>query len=289
MKLSRRFLVFFVAIGFVVQWTGVSIAATYTGPAIGPSTPTLARYNAPTANLTVIANAIQFRSKSLTTLGVIPAGLKLTNPVRVSIGYFSPAGSYRVTQDYVTASGNRFLYYDKEGDGKPRSMRLDVSLLESNPNGAPFTFSFSINSNLDPLYDVQISPLRFTLLKDCASFGDSDIGFYWYTPDRTSNTRNFSTSANKLLVINEFAWVGREISASMDRRQPLAWFSHRAPSVFTFQRLGQDVPEAKLIPGKTKKLQYLENETRSGTTLLPCFANIEHTINYALRSYPYLF
>lgn len=291
MKPFAMIFVFILIGGQGIGFLGKTRAATVTNQAGKlKDAPTAIRYVAPTANLTLIANAIQYRSKSLTTLGVIPAGLKVSGVVQVSIGYYSAAGNGRVTQNYVTATGNRFLYYDKEGDGKPRAMRVDVSLLEVNPNGAPFTFSFSSNVNLDPLYDVQISPLRFTLLKDCASFGDSDIGFYWYTPDITQsgNTRNFSTSANKLVVINEFAWVGREISAAIDRRQPVAWFSHRAPSFFTFQRLGHNVSEAKLVPGKTKKLQYLLDETRE-TTLPGCFANAEYTMNYTLRSYPYLF
>lgn len=290
MKTSRSCVLLLLVACWVAGLPGSVLAATYSGPGLGRSAPTLTRYNAPTANLTLVANAVQLRAKSLTTLAVIPAGLKLSNPVQVSIGYYSPAGSSRITQNYVASSGNRFLYNDKESDGRPRAMRLDVSLLESNPNGVPFTFSFAINVNLDPLYDVQVSPLRFTLLKECASFGDSDIKFMWHTPDtppqiQTGRSRDFSTSANKLVVINEFAWVGREISASMDRREPVAWFHHRAFSM-DFQRLGQNVSEVKLVPGQTKKVQRLLNEVRTGGTTLPgCFANVEYTMGYTLRWY----
>lgn len=295
MKASKSCLLLLLAACWVAGLTGSVLAASYSGPALGPSAPTLTRYNAPTANLSLVANAFQFKAKSLTTLAVIPAGLKLTNPVQVSIGYYSPAGNSRITQSYVAATGNRFLYNDKEGDGKPRAMRLDVSLLETNPNGAPVTFSFSSNLNLDPLYDVLISPLRFTLLKECASFGDSNIRFLWHTPDTIRPTqfgdvhsRTFSTSVNKLVVINEFAWVGREISAAIDRRQPLEWFHHEAFSS-EFQRLGKDVSEAKLVPGKTKRVQRLLDEVRTGGTTLPgCFANVEYTMTYTLRWYPHL-
>ena len=144
--------------------------------------------SAPPSNLTLVANAIELRDKSLTTLVTVAPGLALTQPVEISIGYFSPMKSARITQSYVAANGNRFLYNDLEGDGQPRLMRLDISLREPKPAVGFYTFAFSLQANLDPLYDVAISPLLFTLLTDCDWFGDSEIKFHWYSPDDHEHT-----------------------------------------------------------------------------------------------------
>ena len=65
--------------------------------------------------------------KSVSTLVTIALTSPVTQPVEISIGYYSAAGNDRITQSYVRASGNRFLYNDKEGDGKPRTMTISIS------------------------------------------------------------------------------------------------------------------------------------------------------------------
>jgi len=45
--------------------------------------------------------------------------------------------------------------------------------------------------DLDPLYDVRISPLRFTLYETCNIVGDTEINFYWYSPDRQKHMSEF--------------------------------------------------------------------------------------------------
>lgn len=79
-----------------------------------------AAYQGPTDNLTKVANAVEVRFKSLTTIVQFKPGLAVTQPVDISVGYYSPAGSYRVTQTYSPGSGNRFLYGDNEGEGQTR-------------------------------------------------------------------------------------------------------------------------------------------------------------------------
>ena len=250
------------------------------------------QYVAPTDNLTQIANSLRLQTKSLTTLITLPAGLSVNQSVEVSIGYFSStAASQRITQSYVRSTGNRFLYNDPEKDGKPRHMRIDVSLREPKPDGDFYTFAFTIQTDLDPLYDVQISPLKFTLLKDCASFGDSDIAFFWYAPDRSLSERvsprAFSTSAGKQVLINEFAWVGREVSASMENRQPYLFFYNiqQFPiPTFTPTRGASNV---NLVPGKTKTFKYVldEGTPNAQPVFLGCYADIEYTMTYTLRWY----
>jgi len=244
---------------------------------------------APTANLALIAYALSFRSKSLTTLITLPAGLPVDQPVEMSIGYFSSGGGpdpsvgNRLTQSYVRSTGNRFQYLEPERDGKPRHMRIDVSLREAKPNGESVLFSFRIETDLDPLYDVQISPLSFTLLNDCATFGDSDMTVMWKRPDQRSNNswnyRNFTTSAGKQVRINEFTWLGREVSASMHYLLPFPGFYHRGPLPTP------SVPERSenLVPGRNRRIKYVVSE--SGSILPGCSADLEYTITYTLRWY----
>jgi hypothetical protein len=53
----------------------------------------------------------------------------------MSIGYYSPAGNERITQLYNARDGNRFLYHDKEGDGKPRRLTVAITFTERLPGG----------------------------------------------------------------------------------------------------------------------------------------------------------
>ncbi len=100
------------------------------GGVADPGSPILV---APTRNLTKVANAFTMRHKSLTTSLSVAPGLTLKRLVEISIGYYSPAGTKRITQSYVAGSGNRFLYNDPEGDGKLRRLRMDVTLSEPKP------------------------------------------------------------------------------------------------------------------------------------------------------------
>jgi len=289
---------------------GVSNAATVTppvkpAPQTGPtiSTPpaatvirpkgnvtiggTVDRYNAPTANLTQIANSLRLRTRSLTTLITLPANLPVTQSVEVSISYNSTAARQRITQLYLRSTGNRFLYNDPEKDGKPRHMRIDVSLREPKPDGDFYTFAFTLQTDLDPLYDVQISPLRFTLLTDCSTFGNSTIDAYWWVPKGFRNGFHFVIPVGGARLLKEFAWFGPEVSARMLYRLPVFWFFSASiwdGSIFDpVAAPNPNLSGVNLIPGKTKTFKYLLHEGTDGVG--PCDADIEYTISYTLRSY----
>src|SRR5207249_4100391 len=71
---------------------------------------------------------------------------------------------------YAASTGNRFLRVDPEGNGQPRRVHLDITLSEPNPAGGVYNYNVPTDMNLDPLYDVAIGPLYFSLLNDCATF-----------------------------------------------------------------------------------------------------------------------
>jgi hypothetical protein len=136
------------------------------------------RLAGPTENITKVANALTVRAKSLTTLVKVLPGLVLTKPVTITVNYSSPAGQNRIAQTYDTKFGNRILYNDPVGNRYPRQMTMSITLTEDNPGGQPFTYSFAPRKlTLDPLFDVTISPLRFTMTSKCDRVGNSEIKF----------------------------------------------------------------------------------------------------------------
>lgn len=191
---------------------------------LGTAIPFGQQYQAPTANLTMVANALRLKRKSLTTLITVDPNVPVTQPVEISVGYSSPAGTNRITQSYVRSSGNRFLYNDKAGDGKPRTMTISISLREPKPGGGYETFAVDWSAFLDPLYDVTIGPFTFDLISECDMVGKSEIVFVWYSPDWQYRKHRFSKRAGSRTTIPQFAWSRSEISWSSPLRVPQAEF-----------------------------------------------------------------
>jgi hypothetical protein len=249
----------------------------------------------PTPNLTAVANGFELRHKSLTTLILVAPNLPVTQPVEISIGYYSPAGTQRITQSYVRGTGNRFLYNDPAGDGKPRQMRVDISLMERNPAGQPYTFAFSKQVNLDPLYDVAIGPLHFSLISNCDAVGNNEILFAWTSPDDKNHKFEFicGRAGSKCFVpIAPFAWASAEVSWShklirpsfrfWDKDHPVVetlWECHRPGCGFE----APITPPINLLPGKTQTVKG-NLKARNDS----CEAYYEYQITYTLRWYPYL-
>jgi len=239
------------------------------------------KYLAPTQNLTKLANAIQWTAQSLSILVVVPPGLRLSQPVQISIGYYSQA-SDRQTQFY-RESGNQFLYNDPEGAGQPRGVLLHITLTEAKPGGGFYTYNLPVNVKLDPLYDVTISPLVFTLMTDCALIGNSDIEFYWLAPDGVFKRATFATSAGTGLLngspggphsVREFAWARAEVSASAKFGQPFIYEFYSGG----FRHGTGPVERVNLVPGVTRRVVQNVREQHQ-----QCDASVAYNITYALR------
>ena len=254
--------------------TAPQTAPNVTSPAAGRVGNTIRKLLVgPTPDLTAVANAITMKQKSLTILVTVNPGLKLTSPVTISIGYDGP----RQTQSYVASTGNRFLYWDPEADGKPRQRVVSINLSQPNPGGGRYNFDIQWPVILDPLYDVTISPLQFKLLTDCALIGASTIDLSWLEPDSNLGNVKFNTQLgedpNK---IQEFTWTQKEISASAGFHPPTIWF-YSVVSGF----VPREAPStANLIPGKSSNVSTGIQE-KTGE----CNANVQYFISYALRQY----
>lgn len=248
------------------------------------------QYQAPTPNLTMVANALRLKRKSLTTLVTVDSGLSVTNQVEISIGYSSPAGTQRITQSYVRSSGNRFLYNDKQGDGKPRTMTISISLREPKSGGGYETFAVNWQAFLDPLYDVSIGPFAFDLISKCDAVGKSEIVFGWYSPDWQYHKHRFSMQAGSRTTISQFAWSRSEVNWSHPLFLAQAEFfdEDNAATEMLWSCLPAGCGFSVHIPPKTPLL--------TGTTTLmkgnlkarndSCQAYYEYKMTKTLRWYP---
>jgi len=239
-----------------------------------------------TDNITRVGRAIQVRAKSLTMLVTVAAGVSVTQPVTISIalgGY----GPTRQTQSYVPSTGNRFLYNDPEGDGKPRRAFADITLTEPKPGGGVYTSTMPGNVMLDPLYDITISPLSVKLIDDCDAYGDSDMYVDWYAPDDQYHHFYFKTRArNSATTINAFAWARAEVSALANLHIPTYFVTELDPGESIDPNYkGPGHPNVNLVPGNTNTFVAKVNVL---TRHKQCRANIQYTITYKLRWYPYL-
>lgn len=186
-----------------------------------------AAYQAPTPNLTTVANAITIKAKSVTTMVYVPPGLPITQPVEISVGFYSSVGANRVTQTYSPSFGNRLVANDAEGDGKARPVRVDVSLSEKPSGGARQNFSFGQTLTIEPLYNLAFGPLAFTLISPCDEVGKNEIYLTWSSPINSGGSLDFSLRTFDTKVINQFVGWGAEFKRSKPLRLPALAFEEQ--------------------------------------------------------------
>jgi hypothetical protein len=242
------------------------------------------RYVGPTENITKVANALTVRAKSLTTQVKVLPGLVLTKPVTITVNYSSPAGQNRIAQTYETRSGNRILYNDPLGNRYPRQLTMSIVLTEDNPGGQPFTYNFPPGKlTLDPLFDVSITPLRFTMTSKCDRFGSSEIRFMWYSPEAKYREKGFSTKKGRLVTIGEFAWSKQEVSASAKLLWPTWAFIEKDPQITSPQQWSIPKQDLKLLP--TTASGFVGRSLREASGKSGCSADIAFDVTVQIRQY----
>lgn len=241
---------------------------------------------APTPNLAAVARSLDLRTKSLTSQVFFRPGINPTKPVNITVEFSSPASQYRApTQTYDTRQGNRFLYNDPISGppgssnslwGRPRTMAIKVTLTDGNSS-----YVMPLGTTLDPLFDVSITALRFTLNNNCDRFGDSEIRFSYRKPDGQVGKRNFSTSKGKTTTINEFAWSVQEVSGSANLFWPEWKFYEADPYEGGAFVDGFGPATLRLLPAAGG---YVGRTIRSwhGQS---CWADTKFDINSTLRTY----
>jgi hypothetical protein len=169
-------------------------------------------------------------------------------------------------------------------------MRMDISLREPKPGGEFYTFAISSEIDLDPLYDVAISPLQFTLLDDCDPAGKSEVVFFWRSPDNVFEEAyrvRFSTRASVTTTVAQFAWDATEVSAAADLGRPVMWFFEEDPFGAPAEHHSDHDPSNRnLVPGQTETVTPGILHDHSGLFFPDCYASAQYTITYTLRRYP---
>ncbi len=217
------------------------------------------RYQTPTANLTAVANALKLQHNSLVKALILPPNIRLTAPVNITVEYLSPSSPREmITHTYAAETGMRLVHHDGIGDGKPRRVFMGITLAERpiTGNGAHFVMNWQVE--LDPLFNVEISSMRFKLLEDCDWVGRSEVGVSWDFPGKTEGSKSFSARAGNLITIPDFAWSGTGISARDMLLRPVVRFGEHDPTCLTplcfvgdtgaGQTVSSPIP---LIPGQT--------------------------------------
>lgn len=252
-------------------------------------------YAGPTPSITAVANAIAFRAKSLTTQITIRAGLNLANPVMISIQYSSPAAQYRTNPVAYDCNGHRLMYNDPISGpnntpghavwGKPRQMTVNVTLSEARPGGTPYVFTVPFKVNLDPLFDVSLTPLRFKLNTSCESFyrGDADIHFWWYAPDAAKpRERAFQASKGSTVTINEFAWARQEASGSANLMFPSFSFYEKDWNLTSPLQYDIPKPSVKLLPSTGG---FVGRTIKDSSGQKNCAADVAFDVRSQVRQY----
>ena len=282
------------------------LSSSRTAGGLVPSGTTAPQYVGPTEAITAVANAITVDHKSLDILvtaaplvtrareavatePVKPGPGPSLYPVTISIAFISPLGGERQTQPYDAVAGNRFLHIDLEGDGQPRSVHLDITLTEPNPTGGQYSYNIPLEVPLDPLYDVSIYPLLFTLLNSGTLVGSTTIDLRWVGPSGGGSAQ-FDANQGEQTSVPEFKWSGSELSASANLLTPAMAYYIPASIGINFDPGWVPEDQVNLVPGKTRvingNLDALLDESL-GETLFggPSSAYFQYAITYTLRGY----
>lgn len=265
-------------------------ASRLVAPPTGPRPTTMAlppNYVGPTADITAVANAISCTHKSLTITCTVKPGLALTKPVIVGFGFMNSAGVSRIiSQYYASSTGNQFVFNDIEWNGQQRRVGLNFSVIQDKlrPGDRGYSLTVPLYLDLDPLYDITISPMQFTLLSGCALIGDDNIKFEWYSPDGPPmQSYSFRTRSGRITAINQFGWARAEVSRSANLHYPVFQFEDTDlltnPSSGAWLGIGpSDFPLLPPSPAGTRV------ETL-GAFGADCSASVQWTLAYTLRRY----
>jgi hypothetical protein len=255
------------------------------GPGIPPApgasqnAPPDANPGASTPNLKKVANALHLDHKSVTVAVTLPPGLGVTNRVDVSVDFDERGASKRITQPYDNMRGNRILADLADNGGARRLAQVVISLSEA---GVPYAVRSTVD--VEPLYDIAVSPLSVYLVNDCDEFGESEPHFYFRLPNGQRRDAEIYMSGGETYPIGRFAQLYREAGQSRNLGFPTFTFNEDDPfdGVHQFYSTNPDPNQKPLLPGKSQTV----NLDMTSATDNFCTAKLSYTLTYTLRRYP---
>jgi hypothetical protein len=150
---------------------------------------------------------------------------------------------------------------------------VDVSILfsPSGPRGTQ-TYNVRFTEQIEPLYDIDVSPLRFDLTNDCDAVGKSELRLAWAYAHGRDVT--FRTSMR-----NHDTAQYREVGQSRGLKVPNSLFDDEDPGGF----YARAAPGTEPLPlGTNRKV----NTHMSSDNNDSCTAQIRYSITFELRKYP---
>lgn len=187
----------------------------------------------------------------------------------------------RATQNYNNATGNRSLFVFAAGDGRARPVANVLSLREPGVEGA-YTAVRS-NVTIEPLYDVKVSPLTFTLQNDCDAF-DTEIVLLWRSPHGGGNRYEISMSEGQVRTAGAFEQMYQEVGQSANLQEPTVIFYDDDDVLGTDFYGYPTAATPPLVLGQDLAIdRSVDAENNSA-----CVARIKYSITYQLREYLYL-
>jgi len=259
--------------------TGRSLSPGVSGGTPSPSAASHA--DAPSENLRRLADALRFSYKSTTGAMVAPAGLNLTSPVEISV-LWDEGGPRptRATQDYNNTTGNRSIFLFPAGDGRARAVGSVVTLAERRTDGA-VTYAVRSRVTIEPLYDITVSSLVFTLLTDCDLLA-TDVRLYWLGADGGGGQFRRGMHENESATVTDFARTYREVGQSSNLLVPLIVFYDHDP--YDFRGPPGANTNGPLPLGADRTIDFGLSDPENSA----CVARVRYGVKFQLREYLYI-
>jgi hypothetical protein len=139
---------------------------------------------------------------------------------------------------------------------------------------------------IEPLYDVTVSPLTFTLQTDCDAF-DTEIRLFWRSAHRADGKYaygeyEFSMSGGQVRSVAAFEQRYQEVGQSAGLQELIVFFYD--DELGSNEVLLPTRPTPPLVLGQDRAIDaYADAENNSA-----CVARMQYSITYRLREYLYL-
>jgi hypothetical protein len=256
-----------VATATAMTLAGPAHATTYPGSTVAQAT-TSGTYSdgtsapaAPTANLANLSRNMRVASQGVSAAVHFDPGLvSRGSSVAISVRWGNVA---QTSGYYNNTAGSRFAFNFPPNDGSRRWEVINVTMTErtgTTRRATAYTYTVGRSVPITGIWDVTLTPLKFTLLDDCDWIGDSEIDLY-FSQSAAYGTVSFDLSSGQSHYVSEFAKTWNEVGVSADLRVPVTSFSEQDP---TGAWLGggptQTLSDQRLLPGTTHHTSYVQNE-----------------------------
>jgi len=124
---------------------------------------------------------------------------------------FFGLAAFDVTQNYDAAHGNRLVVDFDAQNGVARKEKVTITLRDDTPTG-PKTYALLWSVDLEPLYNITFSALRFIAIEPCDLLGNADPDIRWI--DSQGGSHEVKLDGNAGVITRGFASRWQEVGIS---------------------------------------------------------------------------